>query len=256
MGFIDTIVMMLWDWITAFWGYFWNFTLWVYGQLVQLDHFLAAVFSAIWTALKVAASGVLRAFNALVHLNFGSIWRAIKRGLDRIYRALLWYQKRIMEPMDRLRRQIMEIYNRFFKPILLFLDKLRVMIRILAIFNRRLAALLDSKLFALEAKLLWPINQALKRINAFTSWTRAVLTAGGLLDRVLLLESLRRDAAMVWEILTNPRAVIYRPVAKPPGRTVHDSVSDFKVFADSGGGPYAADVQRAVQVFREAALGG
>jgi hypothetical protein len=209
----------------------------------------------VWGAIRTVAGGIWRALQALAHLNFSAIWQALKRAYNRVMRTITWLRRRIIEPLDRYRRLILELYNRFWKPVIRFLDSLRVFIRIIGIFNRRLAAQLDAALWRLEARILSPITAALRRINALSSQISAYFTVLGYLDRTLLLESLRRDALLVWEILTNPRGRIFDKPKPPPSRTVADMKIDFHVFVATGGGLYGDYAEHGREVFRDA-LGG
>jgi len=227
----------------------WNAINWLWTALYQVAVFL-------WNGLVTFAKLLWRGLTALRHLRLADLWRAIKRGVERIRRALDWYYKRVIEPIDRLRRQIWRVYDRFFKPLLRMLDTFRVSLRILAIFNRKLAARLDSRLFSLEAKLMWPITATLRRVNELASHFRMITTARGYLDRTLLLESLRRDASLVLEVLTNPRARIFAPTAPAPRRTIPEIAADFQEYIRDGTGHFAAFEGRVREAYRKGLMGG
>ena len=150
-----------------------------------------------------------------------------------------WIQKYILKPLDAYRKMIYQIYNQWFRPVIKFLETLQMMVRYLAIFDRKLAALIDAKLAQLETWVMTPISNALKRINSISSYIRAILTPLGMIDRVLLIESLRRDASILWETITNPRARIFDTVPPAPPRTNSDRTNDFADFVAGQGGTYA-----------------
>lgn len=230
VGLMLSLFQQVWEEIVNLWGYIFQAFDWVYQHLqLLLDWILRG--------LKALGSALWRALRALGHLNFRAIWNALKRAYERFQRALRWYQRHVQEPLDRIRRTILDLYNRFWRPILRMLDSFRVFIRLLSIFNRRLAAKLDGALFNLEAKLMYPITAMLQRVNELSSYVRAIITASGLLDRVLSLETLRRDAALVWEVLTNPRARIYEPIVRPETKGYSDLAVDMKQFGRDGTGP-------------------
>jgi len=241
-------------WVEAAVTYLWALCKWLYAAMQWVLTAMVEAINTTWEVLcqlgdwitagaRVIKNALGRAFGAFAHLNFSSIWRAVKRAYDRFRRALAWYQKHVQAPLDRLRRTIWDLYNRFFRPIIRVIDSFRVFIRMIAIFDRRLAAKLDGALFRLEAKIMYPITALLKRVNELSSYTRAIITSLGLLDRVLLLESLRRDALLVWEVLTNPRGRIYGPIVHPEPRTQSRRVNDSREFLAAQTGYYrlAAD---------------
>jgi len=226
-----------------------------WGQFVTLWNWAVEFGGWVWGAIRTVAGGIWRALQALAHLNFSAIWQALKRAYRRVLRTVEWLRRRIVKPLDDYRRQILDLYNRFWKPVIRFLDSLRVFTRMLAMFNRRLAARLDARLWALEDKILWPITTALRRVNALASYMQAYITALGMLDRTLLLESLRRDASLVWEVLTNPRGAIHTTRQPFASYTYSDLHNDMQVYAKTHGGPIADYIDEAHRSVREDLLG-
>lgn len=250
------------DVATAIYAYIESVAGYLYRLLVFVANWLLSVivyvaqWAVSWVAwlldvFKKLFRGLKGFFSAVAHLRFLEIWRAIKRAYDRIVRLLVWYQNHVQAPIDRMRRQIMDLYNRIFKPILIAIDRVRVTLRIVALFNRRLSALLDRKLWGLESKLLYPITALLKRVNSLSAYTRALVTARGYLDRVLLVESIRRDAGIVWDTLTNPRGLIIDRGAPIPGLPFTESNEAVKQWLRNGTGPLAGELDELKQAYRD-----
>jgi len=244
---------------------FFDILFWVEDQLIRLMTWVMRLITQLWNVMMTLVNFLLqvvgtvfravwRGLSALVHLRWGDIWRWLKKQWERLKRYRRWWEDHVQAPIDRIRRNIMSLYDTFFKPIVRAIDSVRVFARFVGIFNRRLAAKIDGALFRLEAKVMWPITAMLKRVNEISSWQRAIFTRLGMLDRVLLIESLRRDAGIVWEVLTNPRARIYGPIAHPPARGVHDMVQDAKDFYRYGTGAYAQDVMDLQETFRKTVM--
>jgi len=211
------------------------FSQWVIGIFQYLGGFIDTLFRG----LRWFGEHLWRGIKALRHLNFSRIWAALKRGYNRFLHAYDWWRRHVLAPLDRMRRQIWQIYRTFFKPLVMFLDSLRVFTRMIAIFNRKLAARLDHSLMALEGKILWPITATLHRLNEISSYFTALITVTGRLSRPLLLESMRRDALLVWEVLTNPRAVLYSPPEPARRPTIEAAGRDFREYLEHGTGPHA-----------------
>jgi len=236
----------MWNWMD--WAYtytaglvdsLWVWVTWLWGNILSLYNWVLNLFKEVFWWLSWVAGRLWRGINALLHLNFSRIWAAIKRGFERFQKILVWLRRRIFGPLDAYRKLILELYRRFWAPVIRFLDSLRVFTRILAIFNRRLAALLDQKLWAIESKLLSPITAALRRVNELSSYLGALITVSGYLDRVLLLESLRRDASMVWEVLTNPRAIFHERASPWMSSTTDGTYADLRQAVRTQSGPTA-----------------
>jgi hypothetical protein len=253
----------MWDIIREVWIMLQQLMSWVMTQLIAFGQWVIGIFQylggfidTLFRGLRWFGEHLWRGIKALRHLNFSKIWAKIKAGYNRFLQAFDWWRRHVLGPLERMRRQIWQIYRTFFKPIIMFLDSLRVFVRMVAIFDRKLAARLDHSLMALEGKILWPITALLKRVNEISSYFTALITTAGRLSRSLLLESLRRDALLVWEVLTNPRAVIYSPPKDFARPTIAAAGRDFREYLEQGTGTLtlteAEDHAAFLQGFEEA----
>jgi hypothetical protein len=228
---------------------------WIKNSLLGLGNWALDHLKSVWGVLKGGVLSVLKALKTLSHLNWRELWQLIKKGYDHLRQWIAWWQKHILKPLSDMRASIMRLYNTFFRPVIAILESLRTMVRFLSIFDRKLAALLDSKLSALESLVMTPITAMLKRLNGLSSYLRAILTPLGMLDRVLLLESMRRDASLIWQVLTNPLAAIHAATAPATPRTQTDRVNDFADFVAGRGGTYADSTDKLTLSFKNL-LGG
>ena len=233
MDYLDIV----WDWIASIANTLWHWLEWVWWNFLAFVNWCVGVFVQVGQAIVWVAQKFWDGLKALRHLNFSRIWAALKRGYNRFLHAYDWWRRHVLGPLDQMRRQIWQIYRTFFKPLVMFLDSLRVFTRMIAIFNRKLAAKLDHRLIALEGKILWPITATLHRLNEISSYFTALVTVTGRLSRPLLLESMRRDALLVWEVLTNPRAVLYEKPERGPRPTIEAMSKDFAEYLRFGTGP-------------------
>jgi len=185
-----------------------------------------------------------RALSALRHLHFADIWHAIQRGYDRFHRALQWYNDHVIKPLERMRQQLIALYNRYLGPVIKLLDTVRATVRIVAIFNRKLAAQIDQALWQVESALYAPLYSALRRLNAITSTIRAIITPLGLIDRQLLILSMQRDWKSIWRVLlNNGKLPVPRTVADPLAG-LHQLQVDFKEMMATNTGPVADRVRQ------------
>lgn len=247
-GWIDNSLQwgltILSQWVT----WLWNAVNYIWKVLLEFGKWVLK-------GAKIIQAGLIKGIKALLHLNFREIWRSLRCAYERFQRARVWWKKHVQDPIDKIRKNIMDIYRTFFQPIIRFLDSLRVFIRFIGLFNRKLAAKLDARLWGLESKILFPITYMLKRVNELSSFQRAWITTLGMLDRSLLLESLRRDASLVWEVLTNPRGKIFEPGKALLPYTYSDLHSDVQLYADTRGGPIADYIDEAHRSVREDLIG-
>lgn len=249
------------DFLNGLVGFFRTFGGWALNQLRNIRGWAGGLIAKLASHLGIVRDAFVRAWahlsliwKTIAHLHLSTIWATLKKLYDRYNRWMIWWQQHIQAPLDKIRAQLDQIYSRIFAPIIRFLDALRAPLRILALFNRKLAARLDGAIFGLEQKVLGPLLALYQRLNLITSYFRAIITTLGLLDRVLLIESLRRDASIVWAVLTNPGNVLYpkrTPAARP---TIRDADADFKVYVATGDGPLADQLAMMDATFEQSKL--
>ena len=243
---------VVWGWIMSALAWTWNAILWVWMNFLAFVQWTAQGLQALLNGVVWVARKFWDGLKALRHLNFSRIWAALKRGYNRFLHAYDWWRRHVLGPLDQMRRQIWQIYRTFFKPVIMLLDTFRPIIRMIGLFNRKLAAKLDHRLIALEGKILWPITATLHRLNEISSYFTALITVTGRLSRPLLLESMRRDALLVWEVLTNPRAVLYSPPEPAqPHHTYLQLKDEMHEYCETGTGPVADYVRDALDAMRE-----
>ena len=210
---------------------------WVWANFLAFVGWVGKAFEALGNALVWFGRHLWRGIKALRKISFKHLWHKLKHAWTIYQKALEWWRKHVQEPIDRMRRQVWAIYRAFFKPVIMLLDTFRPIIRMIGVFNRKLAAKLDHRLIALEGKILWPITATLHRLNGISSYFTALITVTGRLSRPLLLESMRRDALLVWEVLTNPRAMLYNPPERRPPTTMAATAQPLREFLRFGTGP-------------------
>lgn len=249
------------DFLTGLVGFFGTFGNWALTQLRTILGWarglvakLASHLGIFKSLLGSVLSHLHKLWGALAGLHLSDLWRELQKAYTRFQSWLAWWQKHIQEPIDRIRRQLDQLYAAIFGPIIKFIDALRGPLRILALFNRKLAAELDHFLFGLEQKVMAPFLAIYQRLNALSSSIRAVITTLGYLDRVLLVESIRRDASIIWQVLTNPRAAIFDKPSHVAPRTIAQTDADFKVYTQTGAGDLAVQVAALDDTFTAARL--
>jgi len=246
--------------LSEMWAMIQSMMSWVMDQLIAFSQWVMGLFNQVgqWIydlgqGLKWVGEHLWRGIKALRKINFKHLWHKLKHAWTIYQKALEWWRKHVQEPIERMRRQVWAIYRAFFKPVIMLLDTFRPIIRMIGLFNRKLAAKLDHRLIALEGKILWPITATLHRLNEISSYFTALVTVTGRLSRPLLLESMRRDALLVWEVLTNPRQAIQETIANPePSPTISQTAEEIDVYAKTGAGPLAEILDKMDQVFHEA----
>lgn len=202
-------------------------------------------------ALKRIARGVLDALKALLHGNWRQFWHDLKAAWDTLRKWAKQIHDTVFGPLDQIRKTIQKLYDTFWKPVLTVIDSMRHIVSVVGIFDRKLAAKLDQRLWNLEGKLLAPITTLYKRLNSISSYFRAILTTLGLLDRALLVESIRRDCSIIWHVLMNPTGKQPPPATPGHPRTAREVNTDYQEFVARGTGAYEPPIAHAVGVYND-----
>lgn len=169
---------------------------WMIAQaLATFGKLVGGVFLKVYGALDRFYSGVLRPFVSWA-------WRSIE--------SLAGWLKRITLPLvkllERFREEILAFYEKYVRPVLLVVDALRATVRVLALARVEFAEELDRQLARVEQAILWPLREAMTRLNEAMDYINRVVTLDGLLQRKALIESLWRDAGLAWTVLINSAA--------------------------------------------------
>lgn len=169
------------------------------------DSIVKSVNAVMRFAWKIA-QGVAAVFEFLKVLWFNWIKRLVEElyGLiQKIYRVLTKVLKPMMDAIRRQRQQILDLYNKYIRPIIVIIEKIRHIIAILRIFHIHIFDALDAKLARLEQAVMAPILSALYRINTLGNWITFILNSRLLIFRGLFLGTLGANQNGVFSMLAN-----------------------------------------------------
>jgi hypothetical protein len=194
---------------------------------------------------------LLGKFGPLKNIQHWKIWVEMKAWYDRFKKWRDWYKQHVMAPMKQMQAMQRQLYNTFFKPLLLLVDHVRQLTSIIGIFNKKLADKLNYQFLRVESFILAPMNAMTSRVNGLGRAFTGILTPLGYLDRGTLLNSTWRDAGLIKEILHNPFEQHPAAATLAPAPTISDHVTAVKEYTNSGSGPYAADVNAGVLLYQQ-----
>jgi hypothetical protein len=184
------------------------------------------------------------------------IWAEMKSWYDRFKKWRDWYKQHVMGPMKQMQAMQRQLYNTFFKPLLLLVDHIRQLTSIVGIFNRKLANKLNYQFLKIESYILMPMNTMTSRVNALGRTFSGFLTILGYFDRATLLNSIWRDAGLVKSILSNPLDQHPGSYTLSASTSITDMQTNTRQYLNSDTGPYAADVDQTIMTLRGYLSGG
>jgi len=198
---------------------------------------LAVIFAKVYGLLARFWAGALRPLLAFLGRTF-----------DRFVGWLTRTMGPILKFLEAVRKAVDRIYQKYLKPILDTIEIVRRVSQLLAALHVPFAKELDAKLAQLEERLLAPIRAVYAKLNEAMNWINRIITLDGLLQRITLLRSIRRD---VLEISRAFRAWRHSPVSaakyselrRAAGeRTTDDVKRDVRDVLTTGGGNYGTFV--------------
>lgn len=146
-----------------------------------------------------------------------------------------------------------DIYQRFIRPVLIVLQQIRRILFILRLFHVKFAAQLDGILGRIQSKFIAPYLYVLRTINGIGNWVNLVITARGVIQRPVFLNSMyayqRQWVNMWWsgqQSQSGAGSGLSLP-ATPAPLTQQQVTLDFSAFVTADSGPYAAIAARAQQ---------
>ena len=206
-----------------------------------LGHFaigLGQVLAKVYKLFASFWSGVLRPF-------IGYVWRAV----DHLQAWLKGTFGPALKFLEMLRQRTLDIYNKYFKPVLDTIDIARRTLQLLAVFRVQWARELDQKLAQIQDAILWPIREVMLRLNQAMDWINRIVTLDGLFQRLTLIRSLieyqREVLAHWWNVQTpvvteeDRRRIATGGDARAPREVARDA----ELYLRAGAGPlteYAA----------------
>lgn len=233
----------------------WHATKIVAFALWRFATALGGVLGKVYGLLRDFWSGVLKPFIKWVD---GRILKLEKWLRDTFGPTLKW--------LETQRRRLLEFYDRWFRPIFDTIEVVRRTLQLLATFRLEWAQELDRKLAELEDRLLWPIREAMFRLNQIADWLNRVIGLDGLFQRLTLIRSLleyERDGWKIWWTSIGRREKEKPKVApgQPSARTLDDVARDLTAYVRHNEGPdaprvdeHAADLGLRLRRVRSSAL--
>lgn len=150
---------------------------------------------------QVASSlGVVRRFIQKV---FSKLYDMLAKLVTKIARILDKIFGPIIDFLDKVKFHLKKIYDKVIKPIIDTIEFVRSVLKLLSLFHIDWAKKLDTKLQQLEEYVLAPYELIVAKLNEVSNWINRIVTLNGLLQKVLLLQSLLRDAGAVSNLTFN-----------------------------------------------------
>jgi len=236
----------------------------VQQQLVDLRNATAQVTDWLkrfaWT-IATALGALLQAIKTL----FEDLLDKIKSLLQQLWKILKWVITKgipaLLKAIRQLRSWLAMIYQKYIRPVLIYLQYVRRFLFILELLHVKIAAKLDQWLSQVQNVLLIPFFYLARSVNGLGNWINVIITAGGLIQRAVFINShyaYQRDWIGMWWNGQMPGGVPGAPPPAPPAYTAPTSqevAAGVGQAVTTGTGTYADYGQLTLQAFDAASAG-
>lgn len=236
-----------------------------------IDATVLVAISAIQDAITALGKAISASFAMLAKLG-GFILKALKAMLRDLEKAILQVLQDIRNLIKKIthdvlpalakgiiaaRDRLIKIYQQLIRPLLIWMQDVRRVLNILAIFHVPFAQKLDAKLADLERRLTAPLLLLLRYTNAVANWMNLISTANYLLQKPMFLWSLNAYKGESINLLTNAMntpatAAVQAKAASAitPGDATQ-SKAELTTYLQTGTGDFALPIAQAGQTFDE-----
>lgn len=160
------------------------------NALMKFSWAVAQAVGAVFNLIKFLWGNVL-----------GPLLKTIRGIVNQVDRVLKRVLQPIMDAMKAQRAALLDLYNRFLRPIILAIEKVRRLIHFLQLLHIHIFDGLDRTLGRIEGKLLAPIYRLLYRTNTLGNWISYILNARAFIYRGLLLGSMNENRGGAFSLL-------------------------------------------------------
>lgn len=202
-GFLVAVVQAIWTGVQAVGqvtlaALSWSVThLWAFAT--KIYDAARAVGGALWKGLRESWDFLERTYEHVLKPAWQKFWKfidAAKKWLDKHVGPILRY-------LEKIRRRLLEWYDRFIRPILDTIGLARRVLQMLARLGVDWARKLDAKLAWLEERISSAFYLVLGRLNEVIDLVDRVVTADGLFQRLAFIRTLQRDTRYVMNVWAN-----------------------------------------------------
>jgi hypothetical protein len=234
-----------------------------------IDATVLVAIAAIQDAITALGNAIKAAFAMLARLG-GFILNALKSMLNGLLHSILQVlqdirnilqhiAKDVILPIAKavqaMRDKILALYKRFIRPLLIWIQDVRRVLNILAIFHVPFAQKLDAKLADLERRITAPLLLLLRYTNQVANWMNLIVTANYLIQKPIFLWSQNAYKGESLNLFANAMnkpaspATIASAQAAFAAPSSKQTADDLTVFLQADSGPYAEPIDSAGSTF-------
>jgi hypothetical protein len=180
-----------------------------------------------------------------------SIWTLLKRLAALVRTIVTDLIPRLLRIIRNMRALLQQVYQKYIRPALAWIQYARQWLAILRIFHVGWATKLDSWLVKLQGRIIAPYLYVLRSINGIGTWVNLVVTVTGLIQRPVFLNTMyayQADWINMWWVGQSSTGVGVPPTSAPPPvlpPTQAQVTSDFSAWVTADAGTYATVAARA-----------
>jgi hypothetical protein len=230
---------------------------------------------ALWAFAQTTANG-LKGLGQLVGRGLKGVWDFFETTYEKVIKPAWlkfwrWFDKfrrwldqtfgPVLAWLRQLRDSLLAFWKTWVRPWLDLIDVTRKALRVLSSMGIGWARRLDAYLADLESRIEKPFLFVLSKLNEVINVVNRIVTLDGLLQRIVLIQSIARDYKYVWSNIVAPYSSPIDAARRKElteaaaARSLAAIEGDLRRYLATGAGPLAASVLVATTTLRQRLAG-
>jgi hypothetical protein len=198
----------------------------------------------------------LGAFHDIWDTFIDGVWSILKNIVKAVWHVMTEALPKVAEAVAKTRKLIDQIYEKYARPVLNYIQQVRKYLAILRALHVPFAGKLDQILAGIEGKIAAPFLYVLRQVNGIGNWVNVIITARATLQRALMINSLFENAGALVNIFWSkqtakaPSSAGAGAGAAAPPQGQAQAIAELQLYAQTGSGPLAFTVGPAIAELR------
>lgn len=236
----------------------------IVNAINQLQGALSAAvnqITAAWWTLAYAFGKLLQWVHDAFTGFLTTLWQLLKKIAGWITQLAKEVIPKILNLVKRLRQLLDQIYLKYIRPLLVWIQYARQWLALLRLFHIGWANKLDQWLATLQGRIIAPFLYVLRAVNGIGSWVNFILTAQGIIQRGVFINTMyayQSDWIPMWWTGQTASSLVSPPgtgALPPSGPSLSQVSSTFTQWVSTDTGDYATAAARSQAAF-DAAMNG
>lgn len=208
-----------------------------------------------WT-IAYALGKLLSALHTIWTTFLDALWSLVKNIVQAVWKLMSEVLPKIVQTIRQLRTLLDEIYRKYIRPVMNWIQIARRYLAILKAFHVPFADKLDAFLVKIQGKIIGPYLYVLRQLNGVGNWVNLIVTTQATIQRPVFLRTAWANKGALTNLWYDSQM---DPAARPgfpsgiplsPIQTQQQATAMVQLYASPGGAESAPEFQAAIAQLR------